>query len=50
MIFTFFGLKLRGEFTLVKMKNQDKNWLLIKANDHFADVDWKLKTVLPPKK
>jgi len=35
-----------GGFTLVKMKKQAKNWLLIKAEDKFASVDWKLKTVL----
>jgi len=43
---TFFGLKLRGEFVLVKIQRQEKNWLLIKANDHYADPDWELETVL----
>jgi len=43
---TFYGLKLRGEFVLVKVHSQEKNWLLIKANDHYADPDWKLETVL----
>jgi bifunctional non-homologous end joining protein LigD len=43
---TFYGLKLRGEFVLVKIQRQEKNWLLIKANDHYADPDWKLETVL----
>jgi bifunctional non-homologous end joining protein LigD len=46
LVFTFHGKKVRGEFTLVKFKGRPKNWLLIKANDKFADVDWKLKTVL----
>lgn len=50
LVFTFFGLKLRGEFALVKMRGQTKNWLIIKADDHFADSKWKLKTVLAPKK
>ncbi|HTK38777.1 MAG TPA: DNA polymerase ligase N-terminal domain-containing protein [Pyrinomonadaceae bacterium] len=50
LVFTFFGLKLRGEFALVKMRNQKKNWLIIKADDHFADPKWKLETVLKPKK
>jgi|SRR5690349_5643610 bifunctional non-homologous end joining protein LigD len=50
LVFTFFGLKLRGEFALVKMRNQKKNWLIIKADDHFADPKWKLETVLNPKK
>lgn len=50
LIFTFHGKKVMGAFTLVKMKKQEKNWLLIKAEDNFANVDWKLKTVLPVKK
>lgn len=49
LVFTFFGLKLRGEYKLVKMSGQDENWLLLKSNDHFADPDWKLETVLEPK-
>jgi bifunctional non-homologous end joining protein LigD len=48
-VFTFFGLKLRGEFVLTKMHGQEKNWLLIKVNDHFADPAWRLETILPPK-
>ena len=50
LIFTFYGKKLSGEFTLVKMSNQEKNWLVIKSKDEFADANWKLETVLPPKK
>jgi bifunctional non-homologous end joining protein LigD len=46
LVFTFFGKKLRGEFALVRMAKQKKNWLLIKANDDFADPGWELKTVL----
>ena len=49
LVFTFFGLKVRGEFALVRMSRQEENWLLIKANDAFADPEWKLETVLPPK-
>jgi bifunctional non-homologous end joining protein LigD len=48
--FTFFGLKLRGEFALVRLANQEGNWLLIKHNDHFADPEWKIETVLEPRK
>lgn len=50
LVFEFFGLKLRGEFALVKISGQEKNWLLIKANDHFADTTWQIETVLQPKK
>lgn len=50
LIFTFYGGKLRGAFTLLKMWNQEKNWLVIKSKDEFADKDWKLETVLEPKK
>jgi bifunctional non-homologous end joining protein LigD len=49
LVFELYGKKLRGEFTLVKMHGQDKNWLLIKKDDRFADPDWELQTVLPPK-
>jgi bifunctional non-homologous end joining protein LigD len=49
IVFTFFGLKLRGEFALVKTR-QDENWLLIKARDQYVDPEWKLETVLEPKK
>lgn len=47
LIFTFFGSKLRGEFALVKMQNQARNWLLNKAKDEYARANWHLKTVLP---
>ncbi len=48
LVIAFFGLKLRGEFILAKMHGQEKNWLIIKSDDHFADPDWKLETILPP--
>jgi bifunctional non-homologous end joining protein LigD len=47
IIFTFLGKKVRGEFVLTKMSRQPKNWLLIKREDKFADVEWRLKTLLP---
>jgi bifunctional non-homologous end joining protein LigD len=50
LIFTMFGKKLRGGFTLLKMKNHPKQWLLIKSRDEFADPNWKLTTVLEIKK
>ena len=46
---TFFGDRIYGEFALVKMNGQPKNWLIIKAEDRFAETDWVLETVLPPK-
>lgn len=48
LIFTFDGEKLKGEFTLVKFGKEEKNWLIIKSKDEFADKNWKLKTVLKP--
>lgn len=50
LVFTFYGAKLRGEFTLLKFSGQEKNWLIIKSKDEFADVSWKLETVLKPEK
>jgi bifunctional non-homologous end joining protein LigD len=50
LIFTFYGAKLKGEFTILKMWNQEKNWLIIKSRDEFADFNWTLETVLEPKK
>lgn len=36
--FTFLGKKVRGEFNLIRT-GKDKNWLLIKTDDKFADID-----------
>ena len=47
--FTFLGQKVRGGFVLIRLNRQIRNWLLIKVDDVFADVEWRLKTVLPPK-
>lgn len=33
--FELFGKKLKGEFALVKLKNTEKNWLLIKKKDDY---------------
>ena len=48
IVFKFLGKKVRGEFVLTKLSRQPKHWLLIKRDDKFADVEWRLKTVLPP--
>lgn len=50
LTFRLYGKKLQGEFNLVRMGGRDKQWLLIKGRDEFADADWKLETVLPIKK
>ena len=47
IVFTFLGKKVRGEFVLTRMSRNPKHWLLIKRDDKFADVEWRLKTVLP---
>lgn len=44
--FVLHGKKLRGEFTLVKMANRDKQWLLIKKEDEYSKPGWKLETIL----
>lgn len=41
------GEKLKGVFVLTRMKGKDKEWLLIKKNDEYADTSFRIKTVLP---
>jgi bifunctional non-homologous end joining protein LigD len=43
--FRLHGDKLEGEFNLVRMGNQDKQWLLIKGKDEFADYDWETEPI-----
>jgi|GEM_PF-3143836 len=31
------------------MHGEENSWLLLKTDDHFADPDWRLETILPPK-
>ena len=50
LVLTFYGEKLKGEFTLVKFWKQEKNWLVIKSKDEFAVPGWQLETVLEPEK
>ena len=60
--FSFLGKKVRGAFILVRMSPRaasnpkskiqnpkSNNWLLIKRDDQFADIEWRLKTILPVK-
>ena len=42
----FHGEKLRGAFALAKMSGKDKEWLMIKKKDKYADDIFVLKTVL----
>ncbi len=43
--FDFFGEKLHGQFNLVRMKNRENQWLLIKSPDEFAQPSWRLEPV-----
>lgn len=36
------GERLRGAFTLVRMKGREGEWLLIKKQDEFAEAGWQL--------
>lgn len=47
MSLTLFGKKLRGGFVLFKMQDEEKNWLIVKTPDEFADPHWEMETVLP---
>src|SRR5512143_2152975 len=41
----FKGKKLKGLFVLTRMSGKDKDWLIIKKTDEYADRDFRLKTV-----
>lgn len=42
----FYGEKIKGTFALAKMSGRDKEWLLIKKADEYADYGFELKTIL----
>jgi bifunctional non-homologous end joining protein LigD len=44
------GKKLIGNFSLVRLKGKEKEWLLIKQRDEYAQSGWKLETSLTPEK
>lgn len=44
--FVLKGKKLKGIFVLTRMKGKEKEWLLIKKKDEYADPAFKLRTVL----
>ena len=37
--FTLKGKKLKGEWTLIRLKRDPKSWLLIKADDRYASTE-----------
>lgn len=39
LLFTLRGYKLKGRWTLVKIKKSEKDWLLIKERDEYASAD-----------
>src|SRR5215210_5514303 len=41
------GEKLRGAFTLLKMKRREGEWLLFKRSDEFAEAGWELRLRKP---
>jgi bifunctional non-homologous end joining protein LigD len=45
----FKGGKLKGAFVLARMSGKEKEWLLIKKKDEFADRNFTLKTVKRPR-
>src|SRR3990172_2467462 len=48
--FNLKGKNLKGNFTLVRMKGKEKEWLLIKQKDKYSQTGWKLMTSLTPEK
>jgi bifunctional non-homologous end joining protein LigD len=47
LVFEIAGTKLKGMFSLVRLKRDQKQWLLIKGHDDYADQGWKLEQILP---
>jgi bifunctional non-homologous end joining protein LigD len=45
--FRLHGEKLRGEFSLVRMRHWKGQWLLIKSSDEFAVAGWELQLRQP---
>lgn len=44
--FSLKGKKLKGIFIMAKMSGKEKEWLLIKKRDEFAEDDFQMKTML----
>src|SRR5918912_3748596 len=45
--FALKGEKLKGAFTLLKMKRREGEWLLFKRTDEFAEEGWELRLRKP---
>jgi len=45
--FALKGEKLKGAFTLLKMKRREGEWLLFKRTDEFAEAGWELRLRKP---
>ncbi len=43
--FRLHGKKLRGIFVLTRLRGKEKEWLLIKKKDEFADVSFQMEPV-----
>jgi bifunctional non-homologous end joining protein LigD len=46
--FSLKGRKLKGRFTLLRLKRGERNWLLIKQADEFAERGWRISSSLAP--
>jgi bifunctional non-homologous end joining protein LigD len=46
----FRGEKLRGGFALIRISGKEKEWLLMKKRDEYADYSFALNTILPASK
>ncbi|HWR59905.1 MAG TPA: DNA polymerase ligase N-terminal domain-containing protein [Thermodesulfovibrionales bacterium] len=42
------GKKLKGIFAMARMSGKEKEWLLMKKKDEFAEDGFEMKTVLTP--
>ena len=49
LLFEMHGTKLKGRFSLVRLKDKKSEWLLIKGHDDYADPNWELEQIIPGK-
>lgn len=50
MEFVLRGKRLKGAFVLTRLKGKEKEWLLIKKNDQYAQADFQMKPELTEEK